>query len=90
MLPDFTATGWSFVVPFGLVLPVYGFAFYKAMTGTRYKVVLLLLSFLTMAIICYILFGFASFMELKALKKIDPEKPNTLTEFKDFTDWVKV
>ena len=88
-LDHFKVTGWAFVVPFGVLLPVYGFAFYKAIRGTRYKVVLLILTFLTISIVCFILFGVASFMEHKALEKIDLKNPFTLSEFNDFTKWAK-
>jgi hypothetical protein len=60
---NFKAVGWAFVVPFGILLPVYCFAFYKTIRGTRYKVVLLILTFLTISIVCNILVGATAFME---------------------------
>ena len=87
---DFKATGWAFVVPFGLVLPVYGFAFYKAIKGTRYKVLLLLLTLLTISIVCNIFVGVASLMEFSYLNKVEIRDPSTWKEFYSFENWLKV
>jgi len=86
---DFKATGWAFLVPFGLVLPVYCFAFYKAIKGTRYKVLLLLLTFLTISIVCNIFVGVASLMEFSYLNKVEIRDPSTWKEFYSFENWLK-
>ena len=61
MYPLWMAYNWSLLVPSALLLPVYAVTFHRVWNGTRYKLVLMLITLLTLASCFFFIFGIGQY-----------------------------
>ena len=77
MDPILAAWSWALIVPSALLLPVYAVTFYKVWNGSRFKLVLVLITLLSGAAISFLVSGIGQYGQLLYIENDSNVNPFT-------------